>query len=89
MATNAIKYGALSVPEGRVDLTWAFENGGSGLSLSWIEKGGPPAQTPSRTGYGTRYLRSALTMLFGSAPKLLYGPEGFSLTACGNNIRLG
>ena len=54
-ATNAIKYGALSDPAGKVSVSWMFEGeaGASGpLLLSWIEQGGPPVSPPSRRGFG-------------------------------------
>src|SRR5882672_3548848 len=55
LATNAIKYGALSAPTGKVRISWMFdENAGASpqLSLNWIEQGGPPATPPSRKGFG-------------------------------------
>jgi PAS domain S-box-containing protein len=55
LATNAIKYGALSAPTGKVRISWMLDgNAGasSQLSLNWIEQGGPPATPPSRKGFG-------------------------------------
>jgi two-component sensor histidine kinase len=55
LATNAIKYGALSDPAGKVSVSWMFdgEAGASGpLLLNWIEQGGPPVSPPSRKGFG-------------------------------------
>ena len=55
LATNAIKYGALSAPTGKVRISWMFDkNAGasSQLSLNWIEQGGPPATPPPRKGFG-------------------------------------
>jgi two-component sensor histidine kinase len=55
LATNAIKYGALSVPAGKIKISWAFDNGSlasSELLLKWVEQGGPPVVTPSRNGFG-------------------------------------
>jgi PAS domain S-box-containing protein len=55
LATNAIKYGALSEPAGHVKVCWMFEaNAGAPgqLSLNWIEQGGPPVSPPSRKGFG-------------------------------------
>jgi len=53
-ATNAVKYGALSNETGWVDLTWRLA--GDRLSLSWREQGGPPAELPRRTGFGSRLI---------------------------------
>ena len=51
LATNAAKYGALSVSQGMVHLDWAMRNGG--LVLSWRETGGPAVTAPDRTGFGS------------------------------------
>lgn len=58
LATNAIKYGALSVPSGIVHLSW--RRLGTQLALTWRETGGPPVAQPSTTGFGTRLLGGAL-----------------------------
>jgi PAS domain S-box-containing protein len=52
LATNAAKYGALSVPKGRVEVTWSHGTDGQ-LILHWTESGGPPARKPPRKGFGT------------------------------------
>jgi two-component sensor histidine kinase len=55
LATNASKYGALSVPDGRVTIEWAFnpgEDGNRSLRLTWRESGGPLAKEPERKGFG-------------------------------------
>jgi two-component system CheB/CheR fusion protein len=53
LATNAAKYGALSVAEGQISIAWAFSSGGQ-LVLRWIETKGPAANPPSRRGFGIR-----------------------------------
>jgi two-component sensor histidine kinase len=78
LATNAIKYGALSSPEGRISLEWELSSGADpDLTITWVETRGPPVVDPSRVGYGTRYMRSALTGLFGAAPDLVFASDGF------------
>lgn len=58
LCTNAAKYGALSVPEGRVSLTWRGDPArGGALVLTWKENGGPPVAPPARTGMGSLLLR--------------------------------
>ena len=55
LSTNAAKYGALSVPEGRVEVRWARTGNGSDdarLRMSWTEKGGPEVSLPSHKGFG-------------------------------------
>jgi len=60
LTTNAVKYGALSVPEGRVRLAWAIE--GATLNLRWEESGGPPvAAPPDRAGFGGSVVSATFT----------------------------
>jgi PAS domain S-box-containing protein len=59
LATNAIKHGALSVPEGRVDFTWTVTPSGSNrrrVDMVWKESGGPPPRKPDKDGYGARVI---------------------------------
>jgi PAS domain S-box-containing protein len=55
LATNAAKYGALSVPDGRVHVTWSAEKGNA-VILQWTETGGPLVTPPTRKGFGTRVM---------------------------------
>lgn len=55
MSTNAAKFGALSVPEGRVEMTWSRAADGR-LVLNWIESGGPAPNKPTHEGFGTSIL---------------------------------
>lgn len=84
LTTNAIKYGALSRPEGLVTFGWDVSDGVEPqISISWIESGGPPVVEPSRAGYGTRYLRSALASLFGRKPDIVFAETGLRCDARG------
>jgi len=56
LATNAAKYGSLSVEAGKVDVTWSNQEGK--LYLDWTEKGGPAVLPPSRLGFGTKIISS-------------------------------
>lgn len=75
LGTNAVKYGALSGPEGEVAVEWSIEDGGS-LRLSWRETGGPPVAPPTRRGFGTRLVERQLAAEFGGAVSLEFRPEG-------------
>ena len=73
LSTNALKYGALSVPQGHVSITWASE--GSRLRLRWKELGGPTVTPPLKPGFGSRLLQRGIF----SAPDtvtLTYAREG-------------
>jgi PAS domain S-box-containing protein len=59
LATNAVKYGSLSVPKGRVDVTWSRIADGQ-LILRWIETGGPPTKEPTRQGFGTSVIEGMI-----------------------------
>jgi two-component sensor histidine kinase len=63
LATNAAKYGALKLPEGRVSIAWQLES--SSLRLEWRESGGPPVAPPTRSGFGTGLFRRALDPFHG------------------------
>jgi two-component sensor histidine kinase len=83
LATNAVKHGALSAPEGRVTVTcWAEAEGEVGL-ITWQESGGPPVPgPPTRRGFGTRLLERALAKDLGPGAQvtLAFEPEGVRAT---------
>ena len=75
LATNAAKYGALRIPEGKISVSWSVEQTASGklLKVGWQERGGPPTTVPRRKGFGT----ALLTSIFSEA-SLDYAPDGLS-----------
>ncbi len=77
LATNAVKYGALSVDTGRLAVGWSVEAAPvSRLHLVWRERGGPQVTPPKRRGFGSRLIeRSLATELAGSA-RIGFEPEG-------------
>ena len=69
LVTNAAKYGALSVPTGRVSLSWRRGNdvGPARLEIEWVEEGGPAVRQPSRSGFGSRLIgQTVVTDLMGT-----------------------
>ena len=66
LATNAAKYGSLSLASGRIDLCWSHEPDGR-LELRWTETGGPPVRTPTREGFGGRIIKQMAEQLKGTA----------------------
>jgi two-component sensor histidine kinase len=68
LATNASKYGALSVPSGRINIDWALgtsETGDRNLRLTWRESGGPPVTPPAQMGFGCFVLERATVNTLG------------------------
>lgn len=78
LGTNAIKYGAISVPEGRVSVAWEIVEDASEPSFvfRWVETGGPPAHQPKGRGFGSRLIRMGLIGTGGV--ELSYGSLGLS-----------
>ncbi len=78
LATNALKYGALSNLDGRVTLAWTYDPATRALALTWTERGGPTVAPPWRKGFGSRLIeRSLRGELHGSA-EMDYAPEGLT-----------
>jgi PAS domain S-box-containing protein len=74
LATNSLKYGALSVAGGRV--TIAAQVTGGDLRLSWSESGGPPVAPPTRRGFGTTLISDVPRRYFGGSAEIDYAPAG-------------
>jgi two-component sensor histidine kinase len=72
LGTNAHKYGALAVPQGRVELVWSLVDDGE-IEMSWTETGGPPVAPPTRKGLGSRLLSAQRGM---RAVALEFLPQG-------------
>jgi two-component sensor histidine kinase len=77
LATNAAKYGALSVPGGCVRVGWALQGERERLVLTWLESGGPPVTPPSRRGFGSRLVQASVTGELGGKAELAFDPDGF------------
>ena len=77
LATNAVKYGALSSENGKVDIDWREDPDGE-LKLTWRESGGPPAVQPERKGFGTRLIESIVSGEFNGTYEPSFDDKGFS-----------
>jgi two-component sensor histidine kinase/DNA-binding response OmpR family regulator len=76
LCTNTTKFGALSVPAGRVEIAWTIDEPKQRLHLVWTESGGPAVEPPARQSFGTRMMRSLGQQLNGQV-QLAYEPGGF------------
>jgi len=85
LTTNAAKHGALSVPEGRIRISWTVEKTAAHqvLCLDWIERGGPPTEPPTRKGFGSTLLQRVLKVQCQAELAFDYQPAGlhFSMRA--------
>jgi PAS domain S-box-containing protein len=83
LATNAAKYGALSTPEGRVDITWTAvprQDGSTHVTIGWTESGGPPVSPPTHRGFGQIVIERTVARAVGGTVELDYRPEGLAWT---------
>lgn len=80
LATNAAKYGALSVESGVVSLQWTLRASAIGamIDLSWRERGGPAVKKPTAAGFGTRLIEVGLRHVPGGEVALRYEKAGVS-----------
>ncbi len=79
LATNAVKHGAWSGPEGKVAIGWTCETVDEApprLHLSWRESGGPPVSPPTRRGFGSRLIERGLAGELGGDVRLVFEPAG-------------
>ena len=76
LTTNALKYGALSRPHGRVEITCRWEEDGRNFTFLWEERGGPEVSQPDKRGFGSTILKD-LALGFAHGVGAHYPPEGF------------
>ncbi|MBJ6986647.1 MULTISPECIES: HWE histidine kinase domain-containing protein [unclassified Devosia] len=77
LATNAAKHGALSSADGVLSVSWE-QGANTELMINWVERGGPRVAEPTRTGFGSRLLRTVVTGELGGTLNQRYAAEGFS-----------
>lgn len=80
LATNAAKYGCLSVAEGQLHVSWSVTGEASApqLSIKWLEMGGPAVKVPSRRGFGTKLIEVSLVRGLGAKVDRVFDPTGVS-----------
>jgi two-component sensor histidine kinase len=76
LCTNTTKFGALSVPAGRVEIAWTIDDSKRRLRLVWTESDGPAVEPPARQSFGPRMMKSLGQQLNGQV-QLAYEPSGF------------
>lgn len=83
LCTNALKYGALSTPDGRVSITWSVDPLAERFKLEWVETGGPHVEEPMKKNFGSRFIEQALPGQMHGEARLIFNPSGLS---CDVNI---
>jgi two-component system CheB/CheR fusion protein len=80
LTTNAAKYGALSVPAGRIEIRWQPVRGDAGgrpfLKIDWIEQSGPAVVEPQRRGFGSKLIEGSIAAEHGGSVRLAFEPTG-------------
>jgi PAS domain S-box-containing protein len=83
LTTNAAKYGALSLPSGRIEVGWRIVRGQSRppvLWIEWREEGGPPVTTPTRRGFGSRFIEGSVAGELQGIAQLHFDATGLRCT---------
>ncbi|MBB4041046.1 two-component sensor histidine kinase/Tfp pilus assembly protein PilN [Microvirga flocculans] len=90
LTTNAAKYGALSVPRGKVAVSWESEplEDGLRLTLVWQERGGPEVAPPARQGFGSRLLHRVLATQLNAKVEMDFDPSGLRVAIDANLKRM-
>lgn len=81
LATNAAKYGALSRPDGCVEVTWSIdrsENPHPTIEIHWTERGGPPVTPPTHRGFGMTLIEGAISHELSGSVNLVFHESGLS-----------
>ena len=82
LCTNTTKFGALSVPAGRIEIAWTIDDETQRLRLTWTEKGGPAVEPPTRRSFGTRMMESLGQQLSGKVQLAYSRPGSFIRWMC-------
>lgn len=77
MMTNAAKYGALSVPQGKLAIRWRIGDDGSCI-IDWTESGGPVVKPPDSTGFGSTLVRNTISYDLRGSADVAFAPDGVS-----------
>jgi PAS domain S-box-containing protein len=79
LVTNAVKYGSLSTPHGKVSVSWDRRDGADGVTravIAWRESDGPSVTAPNHTSYGTNLVRNLIPHELGGAVDLAFALDG-------------
>jgi len=83
LATNAVKYGSLSVPDGSVEVRWWVAhatNRTDRLLIEWVERNGPPVAQPKQRGFGSRLIEQAARRELDGRAEVRYSEAGLTVS---------
>jgi two-component sensor histidine kinase len=80
LATNSFKHGALSVPSGRIVISWRHSKAEGPVRLEWVELDGPPMQTPTHHGFGFLVITKLVAQALQGIANADFLPAGFRWT---------
>lgn len=82
LTTNAVKYGALSVQSGSIDIAWRIDPDGreQTITIEWSERDGPVVVPPIRQGQGTRFIEKSIAYELSGTAKVDFDPDGLRAT---------
>jgi two-component sensor histidine kinase len=86
LATNSLKYGSLSGPEGTVAIGWEIDQPNAGLHLWWRERGGPEVKLPDSKGFGTTLIADLPRAKLQAEVVLDYAPGGLQWSLKGDDL---
>jgi PAS domain S-box-containing protein len=91
LSTNAVRHGALSAPDGKVDLSFRLDRGGKLYTLTWRESGGPAVMAPERSGFGGAVLTRMAPLAIQGESRLDFTPDGlrYRLSAPVDEVVMG
>jgi two-component sensor histidine kinase len=75
LSTNAAKYGALSVDQGRIEVAWSADEDGA-FDFRWLERGGPRVEVPDRKGFGSTLMTRVVPAYFDGTALIEFAPDG-------------
>jgi two-component system CheB/CheR fusion protein len=81
LAMNAVKYGSLSTPAGRLDLSWSIQHNelGPHLHFDWLERNGPVIRKPRKLGFGSKLIKTVIERQLNGTVEQVFLPGGLQV----------
>jgi two-component sensor histidine kinase len=81
LAMNAVMYGSLSTPNGRLELAWSVQHSelGPHLHFDWVEKNGPVIRKPRKLGFGSKLIKTVIERQLNGTVEQVFQPDGLQV----------